>query len=289
MDSNGNMESRLLPLLSDTSIRWRAGIQAIDLPTRVLAVDAVVVRLRVRNAGEIRWPSALEQTTRPVRVYGRMQPASGRSAGQPFLVGAMPRCVAPGETVDLEMIGFAGGNLGHGRVKIDLLLGERWWFEELGSEPLMLDFEIGDAGSRPPLLELISSPSTIRGSDAFEVVVRVHDRLNSPLDGSMAAMHCSGVGIRWVSGEADVHLVEGPRCYFKPPLSSGEVREFRLSVPAGSLTPGRWSGKLDFIQEGLTWLETLGLEPLRPDLAVNGGLEPCRAANTALAKSGGTG
>ena len=95
MDSNGNMESRLLPLLSDTSIRWRAGIQAIDLPTRVLAGDAVVARLRVRNEGEIRWPSALEQTTRPVRVYGRMQPASGRSAGQPFLVGAMPRCVAP--------------------------------------------------------------------------------------------------------------------------------------------------------------------------------------------------
>ena len=55
MDSNGNMESRLLPLLSDTSIRWRTGIQAIDLPTRVLAGDAVVARLRVRNEGEIRW------------------------------------------------------------------------------------------------------------------------------------------------------------------------------------------------------------------------------------------
>ena len=251
-----------------SAIEWRAGIQVIDLPTRIYAGDAVVVRLRVRNEGEVRWSSGLERTTRPVRACVRMQRAGGRRAGPPFLVAALPHAVEPGETVDLEMIGFAGGGIGHVRVKVDLLLGERWWFEQLGGESPVRDLEIVDAGDRPPLLELVSSPSTVSGGDAFEVAVRVHGRLNGPLDGSEAAKHRGGVGIRWVSGEADGHLVEGPRWYFEPPLSPGEVRDLRLSVPAGSLTPGRWIGKLDLLQEELTWFENLGFKPLRLDLRV---------------------
>ena len=192
------------------AIRWRAGIEAIDLPTKVRAGDAVVARLRVRNEGDVRWPSASEQTTRPVRVYGQLKPASAGSVGKPFLVGALPRAVPPGETVDLKMLGFAGEAVGQGRLKVDLLLGERWWFEDLGGEPLVRDIEISDANGRPPLLEMISSRSTVRAGDDFEVAVRVHGRLNSPLDGSLAAMHRGGVGIRWFSSEADVHPVEGP-------------------------------------------------------------------------------
>ena len=251
-----------------SAVQWRAGIEVIDLPAKVSAGDAVVARLRVRNDGEVRWPSGLEQTTRPVRFHGRMQPADGGPAGKMFLVGVLPQAVAPGESVDLEMLGFAGGPVGRSRVKVDLLLGERWWFEELGSEPLVRDLEIGDGGGRPPLLELVSGPSTVSADEGFEIAVRVHGRVNCPIDGSPAAMHRGGVGIRWVSGEAGVNPAEGPRCYFEPPLSPGEVRELRLAVPAGSLTPGRWTGKLDLLQEGLTWLETLGSEPLRLDLTV---------------------
>ena len=81
-------------------------------------------------------------------------------------------------------------------------------------------------------------------------------------------MHRAGVGIRWVPREPDLQLVEGPRCYFEPPLGPGEVRELRLSFPAGSLPPGRWTGKLDILREGLTWLETLGSEPLDLELTV---------------------
>ena len=240
----------------------------IELPKKVAAGDAVVARLRVRNEGEVRWPSGLERTTRPVRFHGRMQPAGGGPDGRMCLVGVLPQAVAPGESVDLEMLGFAGGPVGRCRIKLDLLLGERWWFEELGSEPLVRDLEVGDAAGRPPLLELVSSPSTVSADDGFEIAVRVHGNLNSPLDGSEAAMHRAGVGIRWVPGEPDLQLVEGPRCYFEPSLSPGEVRELRLAVPAGSLRPGRWTGKLDLLQEGLTWFETLGFEPLHLDLRV---------------------
>ena len=197
-----------------------------------------------------------------------MQPAGGGPDGKICLVGVLPQAVAPGETIDLEMLGFAGGPVGAGRVKLDLLLGERWWFEELGSEPLVRDLEIGDAAGRPPLLELVSSPSIVSASDGFEIAVRVRGRVNGPIDGSPAVIHRGGVGIRWVSGEADANPAEGPRCYFEPPLSPGEVRELRLAVPAGSLTPGRWTAKLDLLQEGLTWFETLGFEPLHLDLTV---------------------
>ena len=252
------------------AIRWRAGIKAIDLPTQVSAGDIVVARLRICNEGEIRWPSSLEQITRPVCVYGRMKLASGGSFGPPCLVGALPRGVPPGETVDLEMVGFAGGKIGHGRLKMDLLLGKRFWFEELGGEPLVRDLEIGDANGRPPLLELVSSPSTVRADDVFEVVVRVHGHLSSHLNGFLATQHRLGVGIRWVSSEADVHPVDGPRCYFDPPLSPGEIRELRLSASAPCLTSGRWIGKLDLVKEGLTWFEDLGLKPLRLDLTVDG-------------------
>ncbi len=251
-----------------SAVQWRAGIEVVDLPAKVSAGDAVVARLRVRNDGEVRWPSGLEQTTRPVRFHGRMQPAGGGPDGKICLVGVLPQAVAPGETIDLEMLGFAGGPVGAGRVKLDLLLGERWWFEELGSEPLVRDLEIGDAAGRPPLLELVSSPSIVSASDGFEIAVRVRGRVNGPIDGSPAVIHRGGVGIRWVSGEADANPAEGPRCYFEPPLSPGEVRELRLAVPAGSLTPGRWTAKLDLLQEGLTWFETLGFEPLHLDLTV---------------------
>jgi len=47
---------------------------------------------------------------------------------------------------------------------------------------------------------------------------------------------------------------------FEPPLRPGEVRELRLAVPAGSLTPGRWTGTVDLLQEGLTWFEPLHLD-----------------------------
>ena len=252
------------------AIRWRAGIEAIDLPARVCAGDAVVARLRLRNEGAVRWPSGLEQITRPVRIEGRMQAASGGPSGLPFLVGVLPHAVAPGETVDLEMVGFAGGSVGHGRLKVDLSLGGRWSFEELGGEPLVRDLEVADAGDRPPLLELVSGPSTVSRDDAFEIAVRVPGHLNSPLDGSEAATNRAGVGIRWVPGEPDLQLVEGQRCYFEPPLGPGEVRELRLSFPAESLPAGRWTGKLDILREGLTWLETLGSEPLDLELTVTG-------------------
>ena len=259
------------------AIRWRAGIEAIDLPTKVQAGNAFLARLRIRNEGEIRWPSASEHTTRPVRVYGRMQPASGGPFGRPFLVGTLPRAVPPRETVDVNMIGFAGGKPGHDRLKVDLVFGERYWFEELGGEPMLRDFEIGDAKRRPPILELISSAATVRAGDMFEVVVRVHGHLTNPLDGSLTAMHRPGVGIRWVS-EAEGQEAEGHRCYFEPPLSPGEVRELRLSVLAPSLTPGRWSGKLDLIMDGLTWFENLGFEPLHLDLTIDAETEPNRFA-----------
>ena len=260
------------------AIRWRADIEAIDLPTKVQAGNAFAARLRIRNEGEVRWPSALEQTTRPVRVYGRMQPASGGPFGRPFLVGTLPRAVPPGDSVDVDMIGFAGGEPGHGRVKLDLVFGERYWFEELGGEPLLRDFEIVDAKRRPPLLELISSPATVHAGDTFEVVVRVHGRLNHPLDGSSTASQRAGVGIRWVSSEANGQEAEGIRCYFEPPLGPGEVRELRLSVLAPSLTPGRWSGKLDLIVDGLTWFENLGFDPLHLDLTIEAETEPDRFA-----------
>ncbi len=260
------------------AIQWRAGIEAIDLPTKVRVGDAFVARLRVRNEGEVRWPSASEQTTRPVRLYGRLKPASGDSFGRPFLVGTLPRAVPPGETVDVEMHGFAGREPGHGRLKLDLLFGERWWFEELGGEPLVQDLEIGDANDRPPLLELVSSPSAVRAGEEFEVVVRVHGRVDRPLDGSPAAMHRAGVGIRWAANEAATHSAEGRRCYFEPPLGPGEVRELRLSVLAPSLTSGRWMAKLDLVMEGLTWFEDLGFEPLCLELEVDGDTEPCQVA-----------
>ena len=258
------------------AIRWRAGIQAIEVPAKVRAGDAFVARLRIRNEGEVRWPSVHEQTTRTVRVYGRMQPASGGPFGRPFLVGTLPRAVPPGETVDLEMLGFAGGEPGHGRLKVELRFGERWWFEELGGEPLVRDLEIVDAKSDPPLLELISSPSTVRAGDVFEVAVRAHGRLGSPLHGSLTATHRAGVGIRWVSDEGGVHSADEQRCYFEPPLSPGEVRELRLSVLAPSLTSSRWIGKLDLVVEELTWFADLGFEALRLDVNVEGETEPCR-------------
>ena len=260
------------------AIRWGAGIQAIDLPAKVRAGDAFVARLRVRNEGEVRWPSALEQTTRPVQVYGRMQPASGGPFGQPFLAGALPRSVPPGETVDVEMIGFAGQGIGHGRLKVDLLLSQRYWFEELGGEPLVRDLEIGETSGRPPILELISSPSTVRAGDVFEVAVRVHGHLSPPLDDPLSTMQRLGVGIRWVSSDADGPQVEGPRCYLEPPLGPGEIRELRLSASTPSHTAGRWSGKLDLVAEGLTWFEDFGLEPLRLDLTVDGETEHSRIA-----------
>ena len=250
------------------AVHWRAGIQAIDLPASVCAGDAVVARVRIRNEGEVRWPSPLERNTEPVRVYGRMQSASGRISGQPFLVGGLPRAVAPGESVDVEMLGFAGGPPGQFQVKVDLLLGESLWFEDVGGEPLVCSFEVSSVGSSPPLLELVSSPPTVRAGEAFEVTVRVQGRLNGTIDGSLAAMHRGGVGIRWIPAEADARALEEPRCYFEPPLGPGQVRELRLPVSAGSLTPGRWSGKLDLVREGLTWLEDLGFEPLRLDLTV---------------------
>ena len=229
------------------AIQWRASIEAIDLPSHVPCGNAFTARLRIRNDGDVRWPSASEHTTRPVRVYGRLKPEHGVSFGRQSVVGTLPRAVPPGETVEVELHGFAGEKPGHCRLKLDLRLGERWWFEELGSEPLIQDLEIADAMSRPPLLEMVSSPSTVRAGDEFQVVVRAHGHLDRPLDGSPTATHRAGVGFRWVSSEDHARSAEGRRCHFEPALRPGEVRELRLTFLAPSKTAGRWIGHLDLV------------------------------------------
>ena len=100
------------------------------------------VPITIRNAGDTLWLSG--QTVRAgvvmpgVRVLDERGKIISELHGHPML----PRAVPPGQAVSLDIQFAAPAKPGTYSVKIDLVDQHVCWFEERGSQPLVLNLEV---------------------------------------------------------------------------------------------------------------------------------------------------
>ncbi len=115
-----------------------------SLPQRVEPGAKINVSMVIRNAGDTLWLSG--QTLRAgvvmpgVRVIDERGEVISEVHGHPML----PRPVAPGQAVSMEIPCPVPSISGTYSVKIDLVDQHVCWFEERGSQPLMFSLEVVD-------------------------------------------------------------------------------------------------------------------------------------------------
>lgn len=120
----------------------RAEFTLRDSLRRVEPGAKMEVPISIRNAGDTLWLSG--QTVRAgvvmpgVRVLDERGKIMSELHGHPML----PRAVAPGQAVSLDIQFAAPAKPGTYSVKIDLVDQHVCWFEERGSQPLLLTFEV---------------------------------------------------------------------------------------------------------------------------------------------------
>ena len=111
-------------------------------PRRLAPGEALPLPLAVENAGDTLWLTG--QTVRAgivmpaVRVFDEAGALVSEFHGEPLL----PRAVAPGEAVTLKIEYTAPRRPGAYTLKVDLVDQHVCWFEQQGSEPLVLRFDV---------------------------------------------------------------------------------------------------------------------------------------------------
>jgi glycosyltransferase involved in cell wall biosynthesis/SAM-dependent methyltransferase len=113
-----------------------------SLPRQIEAGTRLEIPFTIRNGGDTLWLTG--QTVRSgvvmpgVRVSNERGEIVSELHGHPLL----PRAVAPGQTIELEMQLAAPAQPGEYTVKIDLVDQHVCWFAERGSQPLVVTFEV---------------------------------------------------------------------------------------------------------------------------------------------------
>ena len=112
------------------------------LPERVAPGAMLAVPLAIENAGDTLWLTG--QTVRAgivmpaVRVFDDAGALVSEFHGEPLL----PRAVAPGEIVNVRIEYIAPRRAGAYTLKLDLVDQHVCWFEQRGSEPLFIRFDV---------------------------------------------------------------------------------------------------------------------------------------------------
>jgi 2-polyprenyl-3-methyl-5-hydroxy-6-metoxy-1,4-benzoquinol methylase/glycosyltransferase involved in cell wall biosynthesis len=124
----------------------RAEFKVLDqLPDRVAPGELLSFPISIENCGDTLWltnASPHAGIVMPaVRVFDQEGLLVTEFHGEPLL----PHAVAPGETVRIKIEYKAPHRGGTYRLKVDLVDQQVAWFEQKGSEPLWLQFEVADA------------------------------------------------------------------------------------------------------------------------------------------------
>jgi len=116
-----------------------------ELPSIVVPGAAINLPIEIENAGDTLWlvsRAAPKGTVRlGVKILDEMNEIIDETHGSPPL----PRAVAPGERVQLNVNHPAPDSPGRYTLKIDLVCQDICWFEQQDSEPLVLAFEVVSA------------------------------------------------------------------------------------------------------------------------------------------------
>jgi hypothetical protein len=121
----------------------RARFEALATPPDAVAPGELLsIPVAIENCGDTLWLTS--QTVGPgvvmpaVRVFDESGSLITEFHGEPLL----PHAIAPGESVRIKVEYKAPQELGSYKLKIDLVDQQVCWFEQSGSEPLLIQFEV---------------------------------------------------------------------------------------------------------------------------------------------------
>jgi SAM-dependent methyltransferase len=123
----------------------RARITATtDRSYRLAPGEALDIELEIENTGDTLWLAGRETRTGIVMPGVRIRDDAGTLVSEFHGQPPLPRAVAPGESVRLKIEHDAPQRPGNYTVKFDLVDQHVCWFEDNGSEPLTIGFEVSE-------------------------------------------------------------------------------------------------------------------------------------------------
>lgn len=109
---------------------------------RLAPEQALDIELEIENTGDTLWLAGRETRTGTVMPGVRISDEAGTLVSEFHGEPPLPRAVAPGETVRLKIEHAAPQRSGNYTLKFDLVDQHISWFEAVGSEPLVVEFEV---------------------------------------------------------------------------------------------------------------------------------------------------
>ncbi|MFN2511552.1 MAG: methyltransferase domain-containing protein [Pyrinomonadaceae bacterium] len=111
---------------------------------RLAPGQALSIELEIENTGDTLWLAGRETRTGIVMPGVRIRDNAGTLVSEFHGQPPLPRAVAPGESVRLKIEHDAPQRPGEYTVKFDLVDQHVCWFEDVGSEPLTIGFEVSE-------------------------------------------------------------------------------------------------------------------------------------------------
>ena len=111
---------------------------------RLAPGQAMDIELEIENTGDTLWLAGRETRTGIVMPGVRISDDAGTLVSEFHGEPPLPRAVAPGETVRLKIEHAAPRRPGNYTFKFDLVDQHVCWFEDMGSEPLTIEFEVSE-------------------------------------------------------------------------------------------------------------------------------------------------
>jgi hypothetical protein len=121
----------------------RARIALIERgPDRLAPGEPLDIELEIENTGDTLWLAGRETRTGVVMPGVKIIDEAGTLVSEFHGEPPLPRAVAPGETVSLRIEHVAPRRPGRYTLKFDLVDQHVCWFEDVGSEPFTIGFEV---------------------------------------------------------------------------------------------------------------------------------------------------
>jgi SAM-dependent methyltransferase len=238
------------------------------------AGEVVPLPLRIENTGDTLWLAARNAAGGFVSLGGHLLDEERRPVRRCFYSDALPRDVAPGDTVEFEARFHLPDRLGRYLLRLDLFDERVAWFEQCGSPTVDVDVLVeGWPDSRAPhrlgaRLDLLEPTSAVRLARGATLTVRLRATNTGDtrwLTGSPAERGAVSLGIQLLDGAGAVLRRDHCRVALPRPVDPGETVEIEAEVP-GPPESGRFRLGFDLVDEQICWFEHHGSAGLALDL-----------------------
>jgi SAM-dependent methyltransferase len=253
----------------------RAGITPLALATRP-AGDGSVQTVRITNTGDTLWLQEETPLGGFVVLGAHLLNLKQETVARGFVRAYLPRNVAPGESVEMEIRLPRANPAGEFLIQLDLVDDRVAWFEQTGSPATLLADRFDLATSLAPdylfaNLKLIrpeadGMPGPVSPGQGIEVTLQIHNAGDTRWIAGPAGVRghvCVGVVVCNEAGEVMVRDHE--RFELPKDMNPVERTELRFTCHAPR-EPGKHRLRFDLVDEGINWFESYGVRPL--DLAV---------------------